>query len=180
MIDFVQDPPMDLRLLGNSYARHRRAGRLKAGVVTFLFIGAINAEEPASARVEADPAAATQAKRLPDKYDPVASHLHALIVGTITSSLSHVDEHVAIFSVESGKEPRQTATGKRSLLPLYVMSFGVEPASLASYECTERSDSLYCTFMMKNKAQRPSFGLEFWVADGRISKILKWYNVPVK
>ena len=166
---------MDLRLHGNSNARHRRAARLKAGVVTFLSIAAIGAAEPLPA-MDQVPASATEVRRLPNKYDPVTSHLHALSVGTITSSLNYVDEHVAIYSVDGGKE-RQIGTGRRSILPLYVMSFGPEPASVTSYDCAERTDSLYCTFTLKNSTQTPSFALEFWVADSKIKKIVKWYNV---
>lgn len=149
-----------------------------AGIVALLVLSMATsaASEPLFAADEADQLAPSEVKRLPHKYDPVAAHLDALKIGTITSSLAYVDEQVAIFSAEGGKEPRQIATGRRLVLPLYVMSFGMEPASVTSYECSDRAGSLYCTFMLKKSNQRPSFAFEFWVDGEQVGKILKWYH----
>ena len=122
-------------------------------------------------------ATSAAAEQLPGEYDPVIAHLDTLKAGTITSSLAYVDEQVAIFSVGSGREPRQIASGRRSMVPLYIMSFGTEPGSITAYECVDRTGSVYCTFVLKAGGQPAPFALQFWVDGREISKIAKWYDI---
>jgi len=176
MIGSVQDQCMNLLRLRRPYSGNRRADGLHATGFALLSVVAVIVAYPLLARNKAVPEEAVGGTRLSRKYDPVSLHLHALSTGTITGSLAYVDENAVILSAKAGGEPRQIAAGRRSLLPLYILSFGVEPSSVSSYQCAERADSVYCTFTLRNAIDRTAFGFEFWVAEGKISRVMKLYE----